>query len=72
MGYIRIQDLSSIITEMELKPVDVVTNNHKRNPHRVLPIESAEVSQMDEHFGGGSSDGEDIDVTPLMKEGSFR
>ena len=32
---------------MNLKPVDVVTKNHKRNPWRVLPIEKAESEAHD-------------------------
>lgn len=30
-----------------MKPVDVVSNNHKRNPWRVLPIEKAESESID-------------------------
>lgn len=30
-----------------MKPVDIVTSNHKRNPWRVLPIEKAESEALD-------------------------
>lgn len=43
MGYVRIQDISSILTELPgLVPTDVVTDNPKRNPWRVLAIDKAE------------------------------
>jgi hypothetical protein len=43
MGYVRIQDVSSILEEFpSIKPVDVVKGNMKRNPWRVLAIEKAE------------------------------
>lgn len=43
MGYVRIQDISSILTEFPgLVPTDVVTDNPKRNPWRVLAIDKAE------------------------------
>jgi len=46
--------LSSILQEFTLKPVDIVSNNHKRNPWRVLPIEKAESEMMD--FNDAASD----------------
>lgn len=60
MGYIRVQDLSSILVEFNLKPVDVVTKNHKRNPWRVLPIEKAEAESVDANEVG-SDDGSQLD-----------
>lgn len=47
MGYIRIQDLSAILVDFPLRSVDIVSNNHKRNPWRVLPIEKAESEAHD-------------------------
>ena len=49
MGYIRVQDLSGILKEHSIVPVDVVAKNHKRNPWRVLPIEKAEQESYDTH-----------------------
>lgn len=36
-----------------MKPVDIVSNNHKRNPWRVLPIEKAE-SEAHDHNDAAS------------------
>lgn len=73
MGYIRIQDLSSILKEYQIKPVDIVFKNHKRNPWRVLPIEKAEQESYDTNEGGGDNDSQgdipEYDFSPLLKEG---
>lgn len=73
MGYIRIQDLSSVLKEFKLAPVDLVTHNHKRNPWRVLPIEKAEseshdindaVSDISSNYDQGENE-----IVPILKEG---
>lgn len=50
-----------------------MSNNHKRNPWRVLPIEKAE-SEAHDHNDAASDissnyDMNDNDVVPLLKEG---
>ena len=73
MGYVRIQDISSILLEFDLQPVDFVTGNIKRNPWRVLAIDKAEIGlavnrdNISEH----SSDNEEAEVEPLLKEFQF-
>jgi hypothetical protein len=42
MGFVRIQEITSIISEFNLVPVDITKNNQKRNPWRVLAIDKAE------------------------------
>lgn len=39
--------MSSILKTFDLKPVDLVTDNHKRNPWRVLPLDRAEADYTD-------------------------
>jgi hypothetical protein len=70
MGYVRIQDISSIITEFDLAPIDLVTGNFKRNPWRVLAIDRAEVATAvsRDNNSDHSSDNEDPEVEPLLKE----
>lgn len=75
MGYVRVQDISSILNEFNLQPVDVVSGNMKRNPWRVLAIDKAEsgVSNYSDAASDNSSnygDGEN-DVDPLLKEFQF-
>lgn len=38
-GMVKIQDLSLIIKEYNLKPIDITKNNFKRNPHRYMQME---------------------------------
>jgi WD40 repeat protein len=45
-GMVKIQDLSPIIREYNLKPVDVVTGNTKRNPHRYLQTETCNIDKL--------------------------
>ena len=73
MGYVRIQDISSIVSEFDLKEVDVVTGNFKRNPWRVLAIDKAEVglSAIADKNSDHSSDIEEPEVEPLLKEFQF-
>jgi WD40 repeat protein len=72
MGYVRVQDISSILNEFNLQPVDVVTGNFKRNPWRVLAIDKAESGIS--HYNDAASDNSsnygdgDNDVEPLLKE----
>lgn len=78
MGYVRVQDLSSLLVDFpSLKPVDLVSKNHKRNPWRVLSIEKAE-SEVTHDINDNASDmssnydmGEN-EIMPLLKEGQFR
>jgi len=44
LGYVRVQDISLIFADksLNLQPIDLVTGNHKRNPHRVLPLDNVE------------------------------
>lgn len=76
MGYIRIQDLSSVLTEFDLKPVDVVSNNHKRNALRVLPIEKAEAETTEANDAASDMSSQygmdDHETVPLLKEGQFK
>ena len=80
MGYIRIQDLSQIIPTMDVKPVDIVQNNLKRNPWRIFSIDKG-----DGGVGGGkfnesehasetasSIEVESGEATPLLEEGYFK
>mgnify|MGYP000515712329 CR=1 FL=1 len=39
-GEVKIQDITAIITHYDLKPVDIVTGDPKRNPTRYKPIEN--------------------------------
>lgn len=73
MGYVRIQDISSIIYEFDLKAVDVVTGNIKRNPWRVLAIDKAEagIAGNRDTASEHSSDNEEPDVDPILKEFQF-
>jgi hypothetical protein len=73
MGYVRIQDISSILFEFDLSPVDVVTGNFKRNPWRVLSIDRAEIATAvhKDNEINDTSDNEDPDVEPLLKEFQF-
>jgi hypothetical protein len=68
--------LSSILQEFPLKPVDVVSNNHKRNPWRVLPIEKAEQETFDYNDANSDAssnfDNNDNEIQPILKEGQFR
>lgn len=58
MGYVRIQDISSILTDFNLVPIDVVSGNMKRNPLRVLAIDKAEAPSRDYNDAAGD-DSED-------------
>ncbi len=75
MGYVRVQDISSILLEFSLCPVDVVKDDIKRNPWRVLAVDKAEVGLADSRDNGndsGSENGDFInDVDPLLKEFQF-
>lgn len=73
MGYVRIQDISTIITEFNLIPIDVVTGNYKRNPWKVLAIDRAEIVHADNHENASdhSSDIGEADVEPILKEFQF-
>ena len=42
MGFVRIQEITSIISDFSLVPIDITKNNQKRNPWRVLAIDKAE------------------------------
>ena len=73
MGYVRIQDISSILKEeFSLRPVDVVTGNIKRNPWRVLAIDKAESGVSDYNDDGSDNssnyDNAENEVEPLLKE----
>jgi hypothetical protein len=73
MGFVRIQDISSIVSDFNLNPVDTVTGNQKRNPWRVLAIDKAETGSYD--FNDAVSDNSDgnreSEVEPLLKEFQF-
>ncbi len=47
MGYVRMQDISSIVYEFSLTPTDVIKDDMKRNPWRVLAVDKAEVGLAD-------------------------
>lgn len=76
MGYIRVQDLSNILHDFDLKPIDLVSNNHKRNPWRVLPIEKAEAESSEINEVNSEAESQiDIgenEIIPLLKEGQFK
>jgi len=71
MGFVRIQDISNIVSEFNLNPVDLLTGNLKRNPWRVLSIEKAETGNNYD-FNDATSDNSDVnrenEVEPLLKE----
>lgn len=76
MGYVRIQDISSILEEFPgLQPVDVVKNNPKRNPWRVLAIDKAESGVSDYNDAGSDNssnyDNTENEVEPILKEFQF-
>ena len=76
MGYVRIQDISSILEEFPgLRPVDVVKDNVKRNPWRVLAIDKAESGFSDFNDAGSDNssnfDATENDVEPILKEFQF-
>lgn len=75
MGYVRIQDISSILTDFNLVPIDVVTGNHKRNPWRVLAIDRAEAPSRDQNDAASDNSDENdsgfTKVDPLLKEFQF-
>jgi|LauGreDrversion4_2_1035121.scaffolds.fasta_scaffold44668_4 hypothetical protein len=76
MGYVRIQDISSILKEFSgLRPVDVVSNNPKRNPWRVLAIDKAEAVTGDYNDAGSDNssnyDNTENEVDPLLREFQF-
>ncbi len=73
MGYVRIQDISSIIFDFKLDPIDVVKDNPKRNPWRVLTIDKAETGSKNIYYGGddNGSDNGDTEVEPILKEFQF-
>jgi hypothetical protein len=70
MGYVRIQDISSIVSEFNLDPVDVIKDNAKRNPWRVLSIDKAEMGSkaLYNYRDDDQSEGEGEEVEPLLKE----
>ena len=41
MGSVRIQDVSALFDHVDLKPVDVVTGNLKRNPWRIFKFKES-------------------------------
>jgi len=55
-GMVKIQDLTPIIKEYKLKPIDVVTGNTKRNPHRYMPIEKNTLDKNNGNEGDANSD----------------
>jgi WD40 repeat protein len=55
-GMVKIQDLSPIVREYNLKPIDIVTGNTKRNPHRTIPMERATQDQGDDDEDGDKQD----------------
>lgn len=76
MGYVRIQDISSILLDFpSLKPEDVVSNNPKRNPWRVLAIDKAESGVTDYNDAGSENssnyDNTENEVEPILKEFQF-
>jgi hypothetical protein len=71
MGFVRVQEIISIISEFKLVPIDITKNNQKRNPWRVLAIDKAEAgnySDSNEILSDTSSHNGDRDVDPLLKE----
>jgi hypothetical protein len=70
LGFVRLQDITSIIIDLNLKAIDTVTHNTKRNPWRVLAIDKAESGSTDynDAFSDNSSHNGDFEVEPLLKE----
>jgi hypothetical protein len=78
MGYVRIQDLTQITQQLDLKPENIVENNTKRNPWRIFPLEKAESSSTTDDTdnaseagssGGGDFLGSENDPFPILEEG---
>jgi len=65
-GMVKIQDLTPIIREYNLKPIDSVTNNTKRNPHRYMQEEVCTLDKTTATEGGDEEDQEEKDKE--MKE----
>lgn len=71
MGFVRIQEITSIVSEFKLIPIDITLNNQKRNPWRVLAIDKAEAgnySENNDFLSDTSSQNGDREVEPLLKE----
>ena len=56
-GMVKIQDLSPIILEFDLKPIDIVTGNTKRNPHRYMKPETVTLDMNSGDVNDANSDG---------------
>jgi hypothetical protein len=41
MGFVRVQDASEILELSQVKPIDLVTNNNKRNAFRKIEYNSS-------------------------------
>jgi len=67
--------MNSLLSNFDLKPVDLVTNNHKRNPHRILRIEKAEgqVTGVETHSDSASNvDALDKEIIGLLDENHLK
>jgi hypothetical protein len=71
-GEVKIQDITAIIKHYDLKPVDIVTGDTKRNPHRFKPIENYSLDQATED-GDNQSEMEQVrpDPVPELDEGKL-
>lgn len=65
-GMVKVQDLSPIIREYKLRPVDIVTGNTKRNPHRCLPTENYTLDKLE--AAEGAADDDDAKDSGLKEE----
>ena len=55
-GMVKIQDLTPIVRQYDLKPIDITANNTKRNPHRDMGIEK---NTLDKNSGENDRDSDD-------------
>jgi len=74
MGYVRIQDASQLLTEIDIKPIDV-TKNIKRNPWRIFKMDKK--SKSKEFDVNDDSDDESAahmekEIEPALEEGIFK
>jgi len=67
-GMVKIQDLTPIIKEYKLKPIDIVTGNTKRNPHRYMQVENNTLDKNSNEATEGAAEDDDGDKESEVKE----
>ena len=76
MGYVRIQDASSLFDEVQdLKGIDIVTGNIKRNPWRIFKFDKSNKNKdHDVDLAGSDSDNNimEQETQPMLEEDVFK